>query len=249
MGPQAHSLALRDKSMAALLGVLSATPGADYGKDAPFDGQSSSDFGMSPFDVSQNIGGTVPMYAHGGFGFGAGFGAANTDGAALAAAAAGSAQGALALAKHKQNMTAARLTLLDPNQHSEINVERYSFSVPSTPFALGGAAAVALAGQTLQPNTKIRPQVVKMNAPTPMFVTLASLFVANVNVFVGGTEDAFTYSAGAQGVMLDTPTLDPANRATVASTYSAFVPPGFVAGFLWTFITTMQGPSTMAGGL
>jgi len=51
------------------------------------------------------------------------------------------------------------------------------------------------------------------------------------------------------GVMLDTPTLDPANRATVASTYSAFVPPGFVAGFLWTFITTMQGPSTMAGGL
>ena len=36
-----------------------------------------------------------------------------------------------------------------------------------------------------------------MNAPAPNFVLVDSLQVANVNVFVGTTEDAFTYSATA----------------------------------------------------
>jgi hypothetical protein len=87
-----------------------------------------------------------------------------------------------------------------------------------------------------------------MNAPSPNFVLLTGLFVANVNVLVGGTEDAFTYSAVAQGVILDLPTLEPANRATASGSYTGLVPPGFAIGFAFTFIVTFQGPSSIAGG-
>jgi hypothetical protein len=123
-------------------------------------------------------------------------------------------------------------------------VERYSFSMSQT-LALGTPVAIE---QTLQPNTTIRPQRLVMNAPAPGFVSISSLQISNVNVFVGTTEDAFTYSAGAQNVMLDLPTLEPAYRATVTGDYSGFVPPGFAPTFVFPFVVTMQGPSTMAGG-
>ena len=75
-----------------------------------------------------------------------------------------------------------------------------------------------------------------------------SAMVANVNAFVGDLEDAFTYSALAQGVALDLPTLEPANRLTVSGNYTGFIPPGFATGFSYTFVATVQGPSTIAGG-
>ena len=53
------------------------------------------------------------------------------------------------------------------------------------------------------------------------------LQIANVNVFVGGAEDAFIYNANGQGVLLDLPTLDPANRATTSGSYTGLIPPGY----------------------
>ena len=143
--------------------------------------------------------------------------------------------------------TAQRAQLLDPNEHSRLKIERYSFSLsPAANFSLSTPSAFEA---TLQPNTRIRAQRVVMNAPAPNFVLIDSLQVANVNVFVGTTEDAWTYSATAQGVMLDLPTLDPANRATVSGTYTGYLPPGFASEFSYMFIITFQGPSTLVGGL
>jgi hypothetical protein len=144
-------------------------------------------------------------------------------------------------------ITAARARLLDPNEHSRLKIERYSFSMsPEVNFVLGTPVAFEA---TLQPNTRIRAQRVVMNAPVMNFVLIDSLQVANVNVLVGTTEDAYTYNANGQGVMLDLPTLDPANRATVSGSYTGLLPPGYASEFSYQFIVTFQGPSTIVGGL
>jgi hypothetical protein len=143
--------------------------------------------------------------------------------------------------------TASRTLLLDPNRDSTVKVERYSFSFsPSANIVLGTASNIPTFTQ--QPSTSIKGQRVVMNAPIAGFVLVSTLQVANVNVFVGGTEDAFTYSAGAFGVMLDLPRLDPQNRATAAGAYTGVLPPGFTAGNSFQFIITLQGPATLAGG-
>jgi hypothetical protein len=143
--------------------------------------------------------------------------------------------------------TAARTMLLDPNRDSTVKVERYSFSFsPSTNLVLGTASNIPTFTQ--QPSTSIKGQRVVMNAPIAGFVLISTLQIANVNVLVGGTEDAFTYNAGAQGVMLDLPRLDPQNRATSAGAYTGVLPAGFTAGNSFQFIITLQGPATLAGG-
>jgi hypothetical protein len=143
--------------------------------------------------------------------------------------------------------TMSRTLLLDPNRDSIVKVERYSFSFsPTQNLVLGTASNIT--PFTQQPSTSIKGQRVIMNAPVPGFVLVSSLQVANVNVLVGGTEDAFTYSAGAQGVMLDLPRLDPQNRATSAGAYTGVLPAGYTQGNSFQFIITLQGPSTLAGG-
>jgi hypothetical protein len=143
--------------------------------------------------------------------------------------------------------TARRAAILDPNEHSRLKIERYSFAIsPDEPFSLGTGVSFEA---TLQPNTRIRPQRILTNAPVPNFVLLDGIQVANVNVLVGGTEDAYTYAATAQGVMLDLPTLDTSNRATVSGVYTGLLPPGYASEFPFLFITTLQGPSTIVGGL
>lgn len=143
--------------------------------------------------------------------------------------------------------TASRTFLLDPNRDSKVKVERYSFSFsPPEPLVLGVASAID--SFTQQPSTSIKGQRVIMNAPIPGFVTVDTLQVANVNVFVGTTEDAYTYNAGAMGVMLDLPRLDPQNRATANGNYTGALPAGYTAGMQFTFVITLQGPSVLAGG-
>ena len=143
--------------------------------------------------------------------------------------------------------TMSRTLLLDPNRDSIVKVERYSFSFsPSSNLVLGTASNIV--PFTQQPSTSIKGQRVIMNAPVPGFVLISSLQVANVNVLVGGTEDAYTYSAGAMGVVLDLPRLDPQNRATSAGAYTGVLPSGYTQGNSFQFIITLQGPSTLAGG-
>jgi hypothetical protein len=224
MRPTSRQLAMRDPALAAVMGALALGPGgqpqpaADFGDDADF-----------------------------GYGFGYDWGADAAPAAPPVHHGHHHPEMMRAWHHHRHLMgaTQARAALLDPNEHSLLKIERYSFSLTNN-FAL--ATPATLTDMTLQPNTRIRPQRVVMNAPAPNFVLLSGLQVANVNVFVGDTEDAFTYSALAQGVALDLPTLDPANRLTVSGSYTGFVPPGFANGFPFTFITTVQGPSTIAGG-
>src|SRR5208337_1678895 len=143
--------------------------------------------------------------------------------------------------------TESRSLLLDPNRDSMVKVERYSFSFsPTTNLTLGLASNIV--PFTQQPSTSIKGQRVVMNAPCPGFVLVSTLQVANVNVLVGGTEDAYTYSAGAQGVMLDLPRLDPQNRATASGAYTGVLPVGYTQNASFQFIITLQGPSTLAGG-
>jgi hypothetical protein len=148
---------------------------------------------------------------------------------------------------HSPHSTYGRTLLLDPNRESTVKVERYSFSFsPAIALVLGTASP--LGTFTANPSTSIKGQRVVTNAPAAGFVTLDSLQIANVNVFVGTTEDAFTYTATAQNVVLDLPRLDPQNRATASGDYSGSLPPGFSSGAPFKFVVTLQGPSTLAGG-
>ena len=255
----AAQLVMREPALAMLMGALPQGNNFGFGDDYPGVGYG---FGLqSSMDASANLGlpgfGYAPAPAMGyGYGFGAAHHhphhahrglAAHPAHPAHPAHAHHAAHAALAMQLQNPASTAARTMLLDPNRDSTVKVERYSFSFsPTTNLVLGTASNIPTFTQN--PSTSIKGQRVVMNAPSAGFVLVSTLQVANVNVFVGGTEDAFTYSAGAQGVMLDLPRLDPQNRATSAGAYTGVLPQGFTAGNSYQFIITLQGPSTMAGG-
>lgn len=242
--PKMGELALRDPALAALMGAL---PGDDFGADPLSGGPFGTDFGrhhgdVSAYDVSRNMGtefGLSPIMMH--------LPPSFLHPHQVPQQAISQAHPALQqawLAQQAQDAASSqREVLLNPNRHSRTKVERYSFSMTQA-LTLGTGVAVSM---TLQPNTTIRPQRVVCNAPSPNFVLLTALQIANVNVFVGQTEDAFTYSSGAMGVMLDLPTLEPAYRATASGTYTGFIPPGFANAFAYTFVLTLQGPAAIAG--
>jgi hypothetical protein len=135
--------------------------------------------------------------------------------------------------------------LLNPNEHSDVKIERYTFSLNQViTMTTGTPVAIVMSDQ---PDTALRPQRVITNAYIPGMFLLTEIKVANVSVTGGDQEDAFTYSALAQGVVLDMPTLSPSNRAKVLGTYTGYIPPGFTSGFAFLFIATFQGPSSLAG--
>jgi hypothetical protein len=261
----AAQLVMREPALAALMGALPQGNNFGFGDDYPGMGYG---FGLqSSVDPSANMGlpgfGYTPQLGYGygaddetfyGYGDDYGFGAhrrrhpaAHPAHPAHPAHARAAAHAAQAMQLRNPSSTAARTMLLDPNRDSTVKVERYSFSFsPVTNLVLGTASNIPTFTQN--PSTSIKGQRVVMNAPSPGFILVSTLQVANVNVFVGGTEDAFTYSAGAMGVMLDLPRLDPQNRATSAGAYTGVLPAGFTAGNGYQFIITLQGPSTMAGG-
>lgn len=250
---------MREPALAMLMGAL--PEGEQFGFGAPYGYRQAYGFGLqSTYDPSMNIG--LP-----GMGYGYAYGASPIPPSASPVAPMHPAVAAMTPAVHPSHpahpahaqeaakqwdlqnphSTASRTGLLDPNRDSTVKVERYSFSFsPTANLVLGTASAIPTFTQ--QPSTSIKGQRIIMNAPVPGFVLMQTLQVANVNVFVGGTEDAFTYSAGAMGVMLDLPRLDPQNRATASGTYSGVLPPGYTVGTSFQFVITLQGPSTMAGG-
>lgn len=270
----ASQLVMREPALAMLMGALPQGNNFGFGDDYP---GVNMGFGLqSSVDPSANMGlpgfgyGFGDEYGYGAdeYGYGAddeyGYGAEEVDygfGAARrrrprrpapppghpAHAARARAMAAVAMQTRNPTSTASRTMLLDPNRDSTVKVERYSFSFsPATNLVLGTASNIPTFTQN--PSTSIKGQRVVMNAPVPGFILVSTLQVANVNVFVGGTEDAYTYGAGAMGVMLDLPRLDPQNRATSAGAYTGVLPPGYTAGNSYQFIITLQGPSTMAGG-
>lgn len=133
--------------------------------------------------------------------------------------------------------TMRQVSKLEPNKGSAVKVERYMFSIVAS-LTLGTSSTFSVSNN---PDTNIRPQRVTCNAPAPGFATLSNIKLANVSVLVGGSADAWSFNANAVGQTLDLPTLTPANRATVEGSYSGFVPPGYVNGNTYSFITSFSG--------
>jgi hypothetical protein len=226
--PSASLLARRDPATLAILGLAASTFGSQFAGE--FGDDYGDDYGDD--DIAAEIGAE----------FGDDVGAAVARKIARAPGANPAAMNAWKKQQAEMARTQRRAAILNPNKGSGVKVERYAFTISSA-LTIGVGAGLAITGQ---PDTTIRPQRVTMNAPSPMFVFINEIKVANVSVTVGsGAEDAFNYGAMAVGQSLDMPTLTPANRATVLGTYSGYVPPGFVIGMVTQFSVTFKGPASV----
>ncbi len=228
----ARSLALRDSALCALLGVSVGAPGADFGSENPsFGGSFGAQFGLDAIPgvgmMSTGPASAVPAHL-----------TAPTP--ANMQAAWGHYQGAL----EKQAHSNRRAAILDPNAGSDIQIERYFFSINQT-LTLGTSVAVSASGN---PDTKMRPQRVTVNAPSCGFGTIDELKVSNVSVSIGGTCDMFDFNAAGVTQELDMPTLTPSNKASCLGNYTGFVAPGFVNGATYKLCISFKGPSVVAGG-
>jgi hypothetical protein len=250
----ARQLALRDPAKAAIMGAITGDSfgfGADYGASRPVNDVNrprrpapqfshvgfGDDYGFGAYEYGDDYGFGSPDY-----GDDYGFGAAKRRPAPRRPARPGAAPAAW-----NPTSTESRTMLLDPNRNSTVKVTGYSFSFSPTALLTLGTAA-SLGTFTQQPSTSIKGRRVVTNAPATNFVLLTALQIANVNVFVGTTEDAYTYNANGVNIIMDLPRLDPQNRATASGTYTGILPPGYSAGGSFQFIITLQGPSTLAGG-
>jgi hypothetical protein len=238
----ARARAGSDAALAAALGILpQGGPRGSYGADF---GNWGADYG-----------------ADYGFGLDAGFGAATPTAApppaALAPAAAHhhmahphhpahahKTQAILAKHYHEQAVTAKRLSLIEPNKGSSVDIQRYDFSINASPGITIAPAAATVAGMSLQPTTTIRPQRCTFNAPTFAFVMVSNILIGNVNGLVGGQTDAFNYGPQSFGIHLDFPSINPSNRMQVQATYTGLVPPVYGLGFVYPFTATFQCPAT-----
>lgn len=221
MRPNSKQLAMRDPALAALMGV--GALGADFGED-----DYGADFGdddLGEDDLGEDD-------------YGADFGAA---------ARPPSSQQLVRLWASRRAKVARgrrRVGLLDPNRGSSMKVERYVFSL-SQVLTIGVAVAVTLQGS---PDCTFRPQRLTIVVPTPSFVTVAEIKMANVGIMIGpGALDAFQFNANGVGQMMDMPTLTPANRATILGNYTGFAG-GFPGASAFLLSSTFIGPSALAGG-
>jgi hypothetical protein len=141
----------------------------------------------------------------------------------------------------EKQATAARRRILRPNEHSELDVMRFSWGV-STELTLSTADPdLSLSGN---PEVDFRPQRVTANVPWPAMCTISSMKAANVDAIVGGEVDAYTYAAVAQGAEVDFPTLTPANTMKVFGTYSGLLPDGgYVTSTAFKLIIAFTGPA------
>lgn len=225
MRPNSKQLAMRDPALAALMGVdaLGADFGAEFGDD-DYGDELGAEFGDPDAD---DVGDD----------YGAEFGLARRP---------PSAQQLAAMWRSRQKRAAVanrRVRLLDPNRGSGLKVERYIMSLAQT-LTIGAAAAVALQGQ---PDCTFRPQRLTVIVPTPSFVILDQIRMANVSIMIGpGAVDAFQFNANGVGQQMDMPTLTPANRATLTGTYTGFAG-GFPVG-PYLLSASFIGPANLAGG-
>lgn len=234
MRPNSQQLALRDPAAMAMLGLIGAQ-GADFGNDFVDAGaEFGAEFGYGDFSPMGNDGTDLMV--------GAEFGDDSDWGAEFGAAKAGPSPAQL-MALYRKELAKAkntnkRASLLEPNKHSNVKVERYSFGL-SQAITIGTAVAISLSGN---PSVDIRPQRICTNVPGPNFAFLSLIQVANVVVTVGpGVEDANDYAADAVGTILDLPTLSTQTPARVTGNYLGFVPSAYVVGSASFFTTSFKG--------
>lgn len=228
MRPNSKQLAMRDPALAALMGVDAL--GADFG----------SEFGDPDDDYGAEFGDEMGDDDD----YGAEFGAAL---AAPLARRPPSAQQLAQMWRTRQARAATsnrRARMLDPNRGSGLKVERYVMSL-SQDLAIGVGSAVTLQGS---PDCTFRPQRMTIVVPTPSFVIINQIRMANVSIMIGpGSVDAFQFNANGVGQQMDMPTLTPANRATVTGAYTGFAG-GYTAPFTYLLAASFIGPANLAGG-
>lgn len=141
--------------------------------------------------------------------------------------------------------TDARALLLNPNKHSTVKVEGYSFPInASAPFVLGTASGFT---GTSQPNARIRPTTAVSNVSFGNMVMLTQIQVANVNAIIGQIDDAVTYSFLTMGKHIKLPPCDMSTRASIGGNYQGAIPTGFATSGSWLFTLTLMGPAALAG--
>jgi hypothetical protein len=222
-----RTLARRDPAAAALLGAI----GSDFGVErampvqriAPSRSRFGVDFGNDPWSRANN--------------FGTEFG--DDEQIAIPAPTPQAMQQAWNNQVQQHVANRKREQLLEPNKGVSAKVERYAM-----PTSQAIVIGTALAGFTItaNPSVNLRPQRVVSNAPSPAFVFLLTMSVANVNVLVGpGVQDAWDYSAEAVGTSLDIPTLSPSNPIRIVGNYTGFIPAAYVATTASFFTMTFIG--------
>jgi len=237
--PFANELVMRDAALAAAMGAL---PSADYGNDVGADFGDDFGFGYDDDDDLMYAGfGVAPPAAPGGA-------RVRTVGRGMAPMAPHPAAVHPAIAKHALTVahTNARSLMLDPNKYSTLKVEGYSFTINPTTGNIVLGTASGISG-TLQPNARIRPEIVLTNVAWPGFITLTQIEVANVNALLGQTDDAVVYSFLTLGKHMKLPPMDMSTRASFSGSYTGFVPPGYTSGAMFLFGLTFQGPAALAG--
>jgi hypothetical protein len=255
-----RSLALRDMPTMALLGTLAgsaASGDASFGSDR----RGGADFG-------DDYGAVLPMSSFGGYSpeFGNDMGAEALAPPPPPAPAGHAGQlahhapnphnprhhHALLQAWHymhgRKQHTGRRLALLNPNEHSDVKVEAYVFSLnPSqfatTPTLIWGTANGWTAFKN--PQVPFRAERVFVNVNFPGVAYLENIQAANVNAQIGSTADAFSFSPLAVGTKLSLPTLPPQNTMQVQGTWTTFIPPAFQSGASFLMAIDFQGWATV----
>lgn len=229
---KSSELVNRDPAMAAIMGVIGSA-NADFGDDI---GEFGDDFGFMGADEFGDDDMGEDDDDDDEFGDDFDFGRAKPRLSRKRSLSAAKRSLAFKRVMHRRAM-------INPNANSSLKVERYTFSISENITLNTAQTFTTLTGQ---PDVTIRPQRLTCNAPSPMFAFFQVIRMANVNVTVGvGQEDAFNYNANGVGQVLDMPTLNPANRATVLGNYTGFTPPGFLAGTVVPFTCTFKGPATL----
>lgn len=240
MSHNARSLASRDPALSALLGHF---VGGDFGAEmgsSRYGGRYGGDFGME---------------------FGAEFGYGGDYGADAAPATPSSpnhpdhpmhpANQAKMMALWKGHQTAQkrqqdRYMLLDPNHGSSLKVEGYGFSINGTVTALGTAQNGIVLGPAF-PTSNVKPVAVVINTPAVGFLYVQNILISNVNVTLGGQQDAFRFGAARVGMHMRLPLLTSSTPVQSTMNYSGFVPTGFAQNASFLIELGLEGPATLAG--
>ena len=130
----------------------------------------------------------------------------------------------LAKLEVRKRATDARVALLNPNQDSDVLVEKYVFALNPSQFAVGSDLEFGVQnGWTAfkNPQVAFRALHLFVNTPCPGLVYICTVQAANVNAAIGAVSDGFSISR----MDLNLPCLPPQNTMQVTGTWTTLVPP------------------------
>ncbi len=144
--------------------------------------------------------------------------------------------------------TQKRVALLNPNEHSDVKIEAYVFSLNPSQFSAGTFLAWGtLNGWTAfkNPQVAFRAERVFVNVNLPGLVYINTIQAANVNAQIGGVADGFSFSPLAMGSKISLPTLPPQNTMQVTGTWTNIVPVPYNNGDVFTLAIDFEGWATV----